>query len=494
MAAEKTSYGAGGLPQAGNNVGDSAGDNRVSLPIVSAYMRVADVLIAIVASVVCFQAYLGNRTEAEPGTYAVAVATTLIVQQNMFHMFGVYRHENMPRMRRQVSRLSGAWLMTLLMVVLFAFLSKTSESFSRLWLVLWFGSAWLCFVFARLGLRKKVQHWVAEKRLDQNVVVVGGGKQGRKMIEHLLGGGPYVNVVGFVDDRTERVPEHLAGVPRIGSTRDLLAVARMRHIDVILIAFPWAAERRILEMVKVLWELPVEIRLSPEDIVSPKLVHHGFSNFYGVPVLNLLDRPLNDWQKIAKSVEDRVLALIAIFFFAPLMLIIAVIIRLESRGPLLFRQRRHGFNNQLIEIYKFRSMYQDMTDERAERLTAPGDFRVTRVGRFLRMFSLDELPQLFNVLKGDMSLVGPRPHAVAAKAANRLYADVVDQYAARHRIKPGITGWAQVNGWRGDTDTEEKLRKRIEHDLYYIDNWSIWFDLKIIILTFVEVLRARNAY
>lgn len=300
--------------------------------------------------------------------------------------------------------------------------------------------------------------------------------------------------MGFVDDRTDRVPAELAGVPRIGSTRDLLTIARSQNIDVILIAFPWRAERRILEMVKVLWELPVEIRLSPEEIVSPTMVHNGFSNFYGVPVLNLLDRPLNDWQKIGKSTEDCVLALIALMISAPLMLIIAAIVRLESPGPVLFRQRRYGFNNQLIQVYKFRTMYHDMSDERADRLTVPGDSRVTRVGRYLRMFSLDELPQLFNVLKGDMSLVGPRPHAVAAKAADRLYADVVDEYAARHRIKPGITGWAQVNGWRGDTDTEEKLKMRIEHDLYYIDNWSIWFDLKIIVMTFVEVLRARNAY
>lgn len=474
--------------------GDMAGENRVSLPVVSVYLRGIDVLIVVVASFVCFQAYLGSAAWAEPGTYAVAVAIGLIVQQNMFQVFGVYRQDNMLSMRRQVSRMTGAWLMTLLVLVLFAFLSKTSESFSRVWLLLWFASAWFCFVASRFGLRAKVRGWIAEKQLDQNVVVVGGGDQGRKMIEHLLTGGPYVNVVGYVDDRSDRVPETLAGVPRIGSTQDLLAIARTRNIDVILIAFPWTAERRILEVVKVLWELPVEIRLSPEEIVSPTMVHHGFSNFYGVPVLNLLDRPLNDWQRIAKSAEDRALAMIALIFSAPLMLIIAAMVRFESRGPILFCQRRYGFNNQLIEVYKFRTMYDDQADERADRLTVPGDSRVTRVGRFLRMFSLDELPQLFNVLKGDMSLVGPRPHAVAAKAADRLYADVVDEYAARHRIKPGITGWAQVNGWRGDTDTEEKLKKRVEHDLYYIDNWSIWFDVKIIVLTFVEVLRARNAY
>lgn len=473
---------------------DRTGDTRVSLAVVSVYMRAVDVAMVVVAGYVCFAAYLGNAAWAAPGTYAVAVAIGLIVQQNMFHIFGVYREGNMTSMRRQVSRLSGGWVMTLLVLALFAFLSKTSESYSRLWLVLWFGSAWCCFLIARFGLRRKVQGWIATRQLDQNVVVVGGGEQGHKMIGHLLRGGPYVNVVGFVDDRTDRVPRELAGVPWIGSTRDLLGIARLQNVDVVLIAIPWSAEHRILEIVKVLWELPVEIRLSPEDIVSPTMAHHGFSDFYGVPVLNLLDRPLNDWQRIAKSAEDRALALIGLIFSAPLMLIICIIVRLESPGPVVFRQRRFGFNNQLIEVYKFRTMYDDMADERAERLTVSGDLRVTRVGRFLRMFSLDELPQLVNVLKGDMSLIGPRPHAIAAKAADRLYAEVVDEYAARHRIKPGITGWAQVNGWRGDTDTEEKLKRRIEHDLYYIDNWSIWFDFKIIVLTFVEVLRARNAH
>jgi polysaccharide biosynthesis protein PslA len=491
MVIKNPSRGAGPTGGTGR---ESVGDSRISLPVVSAYLRAVDVLIAATSGIVCFQAYLRNEIWAEPGVYAVAVVMGLIVQQNMFHLFGVYRQDNMLSMRRQVSRLSGAWLMTLMILVLFAFLSKTSETYSRVWLLFWFSSSWIFFVMSRFALRRKIKDWIADRQLDQNVVVVGGGDQGRKMIEHLLRGGPYVNVVGFVDDRTDRVPQELAGVPRIGSTRDLLSIARRQNIDVILIAFPWTAEQRILEMVKVLWELPVEIRLSPEEIVSPTMVHNGFSNFYGVPVLNLLDRPLNDWQKIAKSVEDRSLALLALIFCAPLMLIIAAIIRLESAGPVLFLQRRYGFNNHLIEVYKFRSMYHDMADERADRITVPGDARVTRVGRFLRMFSLDELPQLINVLKGDMSLVGPRPHAVAAKAADRLYADVVDEYAARHRIKPGITGWAQVNGWRGDTDTEEKIKKRIEHDLYYIDNWSIWFDLKILILTFVEVLRARNAY
>jgi exopolysaccharide biosynthesis polyprenyl glycosylphosphotransferase len=179
---------------------------------------------------------------------------------------------------------------------------------------------------------------------------------------------------------------------------------------------------------------------------------------------------------------------------APVMICVAVAIKLESRGPVLFRQKRYGFNNELIEVYKFRSMYTDRCDATASRLVTRDDPRVTKVGRIIRKTSLDELPQLFNVLKGNLSLVGPRPHAVAAKAENRLYDDVVDGYFARHKVKPGITGWAQINGWRGETDTAEKIQKRVEHDLYYIENWSVLFDLYILLKTPVSLLETKNAY
>jgi len=176
------------------------------------------------------------------------------------------------------------------------------------------------------------------------------------------------------------------------------------------------------------------------------------------------------------------------------MLATALAVKLDSRGPVFFRQKRHGFNNELIEVLKFRSMYTEMADLNAARQVTKDDPRVTRVGRFIRKSSLDELPQLINVLRGELSLVGPRPHAVETKAGNRLYQDVVDGYFARHRMKPGITGWAQVNGWRGETDTVEKLERRIEHDLYYIENWSLPFDLYILAMTPISLFNTRNAY
>jgi lipopolysaccharide/colanic/teichoic acid biosynthesis glycosyltransferase len=180
---------------------------------------------------------------------------------------------------------------------------------------------------------------------------------------------------------------------------------------------------------------------------------------------------------------------------SPLLIAVAVAVKLDSRGPILFRQKRFGFNNELIEVFKFRSMYIDKADENAAKLVTKNDPRVTRVGRFIRKTSLDELPQLFNVVfKGNLSLVGPRPHALHAKAEDRLYDQVVDGYFARHRVKPGITGWAQVNGWRGETDTSEKIQRRVEHDLHYIENWSVFFDLYILALTPFALAKSENAY
>ena len=186
------------------------------------------------------------------------------------------------------------------------------------------------------------------------------------------------------------------------------------------------------------------------------------------------------------------MAALALLGLAPVMALVALAIKLDSKGPVLFRQKRYGFNNELIEVFKFRSMFVEQADANAAKLVTKDDPRVTRVGRFIRKTSLDELPQLFNVLRGELSLVGPRPHALQAKAADRLYHDVVDGYFARHKVKPGITGWAQINGWRGETDTPEKIQKRVEHDLYYIDNWSVLLDLYILLKTPVRADQRRE--
>jgi len=198
---------------------------------------------------------------------------------------------------------------------------------------------------------------------------------------------------------------------------------------------------------------------------------------------------------VMKWLFDKVVGALALICLAPVMALVALAIKLDSKGPLLFRQKRYGFNNEMIEVYKFRSMYVDQSDATAAKLVTKDDPRVTGIGRFLRKSSLDELPQLINVaIRGNLSLVGPRPHAMHAKAANQLYDEVVDGYFARHRVKPGITGWAQINGWRGETDTNEKIQRRVEHDLYYIENWSVLFDLYILARTPFALVKSENAY
>ena len=247
-------------------------------------------------------------------------------------------------------------------------------------------------------------------------------------------------------------------------------------------------------MLKKLWVLPVDIRLAAHAN-KLRFRPRSYSYIGSVPVFDVFDRPIADWDVVMKWLFDKIIGGLVLILALPLMGAIALAIRLDSRGPILFKQKRYGFNNDLIEVYKFRSLYADSADPGAERLVTRDDPRVTRVGRIIRKASLDELPQLFNVvLKGNLSLVGPRPHAINAKAEARLYDEAVDGYFARHRVKPGLTGWAQINGWRGETDTHEKIKKRVEHDLYYIENWSLLFDFIIVAHTPFALIKSENAF
>ena len=304
-----------------------------------------------------------------------------------------------------------------------------------------------------------------------------------------------MRLLGVFDDRgDERAPNFCGGLPKLGTVDDLVEFARRTRVDLVLFSLPISAEGRILEMLKKLWVLPVDIRLSAHNN-QLRFRPRSYSYIGTVPVLDVFDRPIADWDVVMKSMFDRVIGALALIALSPVMLLIALAVKLDSRGPALFKQKRYGFNNELIEVYKFRSMYVEQSDATAAKLVTKGDPRVTRVGRFIRKTSLDELPQLFNVVfKGNLSLVGPRPHAVHAKAVDRLYDEAVDGYFARHRVKPGITGWAQINGWRGETDSQEKIQARVEHDLYYIENWSVLFDLYILAMTPFSLLKSENAY
>lgn len=360
------------------------------------------------------------------------------------------------------------------------------------WLVDWYFIGLAGLVTARALSQSYIAQCQRDHRLTRRVVVVGGGKDADRLSRLIQKSGRNdIEVCGFFDDRQdERSESEVNGLPKLGTVNELLRFARSNRVDLLIVALPQAAQERVNQLVSKLWVLPVDIRLAlpdaDEDADGSRLGELALKSLY--------DKPMSGWDLAVKTVEDRVLGALALLLTAPLFLIIAAAIKLDSKGPVFFKQRRFGFNNELIEVYKFRSLKHEDADANASKLVTVDDDRVTKVGGFLRRTSLDELPQLFSVIKGEMSMVGPRPHAVLAKAAGDLYGEAVDGYFARHRVKPGMTGWAQINGWRGETDTHDKIAKRTEYDLYYIENWSLLFDLYILIKTPWALLKGENAY
>jgi Undecaprenyl-phosphate glucose phosphotransferase len=375
----------------------------------------------------------------------------------------------------------------------FAF--KISADYSRVWAFAWLIATITGVITIRFAVSWLVRLLAEKGRLGRNIVIYGGGDQGIKLIRHIEAlHEPWNRIVGVFDDRSERTGPFIGGYPVTGGVDRMLDWCRGQRIDEILIALPWAAQDRVLNLLQSFSSLPANVRLSPE--FAGRELHLGrMSNQFRVPMLSMLEKPVSGWGGLSKRVLDYVVASASVVVLAPLILLVSSCIKLDSPGPVLFRQKRYGFNNQLIEVYKFRTMYTDQTDEHADILATRGDPRITRVGAILRRFSIDELPQIFNVLRGDMSVVGPRPHALRAKAGNVLYEDVVAEYAVRHKVKPGITGWAQVNGWRGETRDEASLLGRVEHDLYYIDHWSLLLDLSIMLRTVFVIIRGdENSY
>ena len=428
--------------------------------------------------------------------YFAAIGGIAVLAMLAFQVANIYQIQAFRGHEKQYMRLASAWSVVFLIAISASFFAKAGDQFSRAWL----GSFYVLGLFAliafRRGLFLLVRRWTHEGRLDRRTVVVGCDSNGESLIRSLAAQrNSDVHIVGAFDDRgDERSPTSCAGVPKLGTVDDLVAFARQTRVDLVIFSLPITAEGRILQMLKKLWVLPVDIRVSAH---TNKLRYRPRSYSYvgNVPVLDVFDKPIADWDVVMKWLFDKIVGSLALICALPIMAVIAIAIKLNSRGPVLFKQKRYGFNNELIEIYKFRSMYVEQSDADANKLVTVGDPRVTRVGRFIRKTSLDELPQLFNVVFfGDLSLVGPRPHALQAKAENRLYDEAVDGYFARHRVKPGLTGWAQIHGWRGETDSQEKIQQRVEHDLYYIENWSIPLDLYIVAHTPFALLRTENAY
>ena len=465
----------------------------VSPIVLAGAVRMAEFALIVLVGMAIFAAYLPPELywRYQGATLFIAALSTLA-----FQTADIYQVQAFRGYEKQYMRLASAWSVVFMIVIGASFFAKAGDLFSRVWLGTFFVCGLTALVISRNMLFYLVRKWTREGRLTRRTVIVGGGDPGARVIEELRRQKDSgVEIIGWFDDRgDDRNGVECAGERKLGSVEDLVEFGRRTRVDLVIFSLPISAEGRILQMLKKLWVLPLDIRLAAH---TNKLQFRPRSYSYigKVPVIDVFDRPIADWDVVMKWLFDKIIGGMLLIAALPILAVTAIAIKLDSRGPVFFKQKRFGFNNDLIEVYKFRSMYVDAADAAANKLVTKDDPRVTRVGRFIRKTSIDELPQLFNVVfNGNLSLVGPRPHAVNAKAEARLYAEAVDGYFARHRVKPGITGWAQINGWRGETDTHEKIQCRVEHDLYYIENWSVLFDLFIVARTPFVLLNHENAY
>lgn len=469
----------------------------VAPEVVSGLTKLFDFLAITLAGIAAFASYLLGYLDADPSDWGRYVVTSLVgaaIFTTVLQRLDGYRFARLSSFAAQASRVAIAWSGSVFILLALAFVAKLSETYSRGWAITWTVSAAAVLLTSRALLAAAIKRAKRRGQFIRNVAVVGADELGKRLIRKLpesANGG--TRIVGLFDDRKTRISPQDVDVPFGGTTSDLLAFARKTPVDEIVIALPLTAERRLRSLFEKLRVLPVDLRLSLEPLAGMVPVH-GMDQLRDVSLLSIAERPLKQWSGILKRVVDVAVGGLLLLGLAPVMALIALFIKLDSSGPVFFFQDRFGFNNQPIRVRKFRTMYEDRADLSGAQRTIPNDPRVTRIGRVLRAFSVDELPQLLNVLEGEMSLVGPRAHAIAMMAGDRLYHEAVGTYFHRHRVKPGITGWAQVNGLRGAIDTLEKARQRVAYDLEYIERWSLWFDLKILMRTLGIIFERTNAY
>lgn len=436
--------------------------------------RFADAAAGAVLALGCAEvAVAGPLLDTPLGDVApLALAAGLVLQAA--NAFDAYRFSRSETLGAHQAKLVVAGLVALLFALPFA--AWTGGTSAALKVAGFLFVLHAALHLAHLQWWTLVRRWREDGKLTPNVLLVGATRHAETLIARAMADRD-MNVLGVFDDRLARAPRDVAGVPVLGDTAALLNHRLTPYVDRVIVAVDPSAKARVRELVDRLRALPNEVSLVV-DLDADALVRAG-----DTPLARVSGGADDERRAFSKRAQDLAIGSLALIVTAPIMLLVALAVRLDSPGPVFFRQRRHGFNNEEILVWKFRSMRADAADPRAERQVRPGDERVTRVGRLIRRTSLDELPQLFNVLKGEMSLVGPRPHAIGMKTEGDESARLVAEYAWRHRIKPGMTGWAAINGSRGPLNTAEDVRRRVALDLEYVERQSLWLDLKIMALT-----------
>lgn len=454
------------------------------------YFRAFDSLAVIAVSLLCAWA-------AAPGTlihtevsrvlpFAIGAATVLGLMRSL----GRYRFARGQKTAGHLAAVAAMVLAGAVMTLLAGWVLRGDEAQQSAYLI-WAGLMLITLNALHIGWSDLVGRWRASGALTPNIVLVGATRHAESLIREALKRRD-LNVLGIFDDRLARSPQAIEGVPVLGTAADLLTHKMTPYVDRIVLAIDPRAEARVRELNATLRSLPHEVTLLVEPNGADE-TRSALDRLAAAPLADVQGPVDDDRRAFNKRLQDMVLGLIALLLLAPVMAAIAVAIRLDSPGPIFFRQRRHGFNHEEIVVWKFRSMKQEAADATASRQVTHDDDRVTRIGRFIRKTSLDELPQLLNVIAGEMSLVGPRPHAIGMKTGHVESARLVADYAHRHRIKPGMTGWAAVNGSRGPLHTAQDVRRRVQLDIDYIERQSLWMDLWIMAITVPVLLGDRAA-
>ncbi len=451
---------------------------------------VADFAVVTLTGLSVYIAYVGWHADSL-AQYMTAILIMAGLTSFAFRQTRLYEFETIARTSPRLLSIFTSLILVFLFMATAATALKVTEDFSRVWFFATIVISSLTISAFRVVLAWQIQQLGWSSQLAQRVAVFGATIQASELIQRIGRQQiPWLHLSGVFDDKRPDqadsvIDQHLYA----GDLNRLMHQIRMNQIDQVLIALPWSDDQRIKHIAERLSELPVKIALV-SDMVGFQFRAPNLHMSLGVPMLNVSERPIEGWEVILKALEDRILGALFLLAFGPMMLAIALAIKLDSRGPVLFKQRRNGYNNEEIVVWKFRTMRDGSEKDPLVAQATRDDPRVTRVGRTLRRTSLDELPQLFNVLQGRMSLVGPRPHAVQH---NEQYSELISGYNFRHKMKPGMTGWAQVCGHRGETASVAEMEERVKCDAYYVENWSLAFDM-IILLRTVGVLLHRKAY